>query len=421
MLRQWQRGVSRGSVVLLAAGLLGGCSTLALKGSQLPPQQALNTAYTQLYRTSNYAFNGQLKLEQLEIIPLVNKTDDKKTVPGQPPAKVPLDLQHKEDAEDDFAVDSPAYNNMIEELIKATSQRYRFNYSGVVDLQHKQLEISPEFRYESRNMAGYIRMPVLLDGNDLSVYADFSAFSPWLISMANEGKYSRFQLKAKQREHMDVLTTLEMLRDVSLSIHQLGDASQFSEAALSSAERDTGAARKIQFNTPLNTFAARLAVFMDSNKARFQQQLIQGPEFDKAKLPALVDASTVKGMIQQDPVQYLDFLRKMSILSENESQLTQTILLDKRGRVLQSRWQVYFAGADGKKSKVKFKLIHQIDFGQFGSARVSYQPKPGNWLDIKESMNNTLFGTLFSKGLPGLGDKGNKKAKSEAKEKSFTE
>ncbi len=420
-----KRGYQGVAVVVTGGVLLGGCTSMPLKGSQQQPQQAFATAYEQLYRTPNYAFSGQIRLDEIDITAVAPTLEEKPSdVPKQPAHKARAgkdvenqsaddsaenDFAEDNSAIDNFAVGSPSYDSMIQDLIKATSQRYRFNYSGVVDLQHKQLEIVPEFKYEARNMAGYVRVPVLVDGNDLSIYADFSAFSPWLLSIANEGKYSRFQIKASQREHIDVMITLEMLRDIGLSVHQLGDVNQFSEQELTAPDRAQGASRKIQFSTPFNPFAAKLALFMASNKERFQQQFVQGPSFDKAKLPALVDAGTLKNQIQQDPAAYQQVLAKIGEVSEADSQLIQTVLLDKRGRLLQSSWQVSFASKAGKKSKVKFKLNSQTTYSKFGAAQVSYQPKPGNWLDMKESMNNTLFGALFSKGLLGLAEKGGDK------------
>lgn len=401
MFKQLHRGMSRGIVLVLATGLLGGCATLVPKSSQLPAQKAVTAAYERLYLTPNYAFNGQVRLDELEITTPAAKDDIEK----QPSAKT---------EEDDFAVGSAAYNGMIEDLIKSTSQRYRFNYSGVVDLQHKQLELIPEFRYESRNMAGYVRMPMLLDGNEQALYADFSAFSPWLISTANEGKYSRIHKPGKPGDVMDPLVLLEMLRDFSLSLPQLGDVNQFSELDITATDRTLGTVRKIQFSTPLNPYAAKIALFMASNKERFGQQFVQGPQFDKSKLPALVEVAAVKSRILQDPAAYEQVLSSLEKISETDSQLIQTILLDKHGRVLQSNWQVYFVGKDGKKGKLKFRLNSQLNYSQFGNAKISYQPKPGNWLDIKESMNNTLFGSLFSKGLLGLADKGSEKSSKKA-------
>ena len=411
MFKQLHRGMPAGMAFVLATGLLGGCATLLPQANQLPAQKAVTAAYEQLYRTPNYAFNGQVRLDELGITPLAAKRHDEK--------------QQAAKEEDDFSSGSSSYDGMIEELIKSTSQRYRFNYRGVVDLQHKQLELIPEFRYEARNMEGYVRVPMLLEGNEQALYADFSAFSPWLISTANEGKYSRFHKPDKPGDVIDPLVFLEMLRDISLTLPQLGDVSQFSESALTATDRTLGATRKIQFNTPFNPYTAKVALFMASNKERFQQQFVQGPQFDKSKLPAFVDAAAVKRRIVQDPDAYQQVLSSIEKISEADSQLLQTILLDTRGRVLQSNWQVYFVGKDGKKSKIKFRLNSQLGYSQFGSAKVSYQPKPGNWLDMKESMNNTLFGALFSKGLPGLGDmgtdKGRKQAKAPGEDKSGTE
>lgn len=416
MLKQLQRGAGgalallAGSVVtgsLLLGGGLAGCTTLAPTTSQLAPQKAVTAAYEQLYRTPNFAFNAQVRLNELQFVPvpaaqqaaLSEKAGGGNKKPVGPSRRA---ADKATDPEAEAPEQARDMEPMFKELMKVIGQRYRFNYSGVVDLQHKQLEIIPEFRYESPNMAGYVRVPTLLDGNDFSAYMDLSAMSPWLVNSASEGKYSRIHLDAKPGEAVDIVVLLEMLRDISLSIQQLGDAVQFSDQIPNAAEQQLGAARKIQFNTALGPYAVRLAGFMDANKARFKQQVVQGPGFDKNKLPALVDAVEVKAQVQQNPDYYDAMLQRVYTMVTPASQLTQTVLLDKNGRLLQSTWLVAMESRDGKKENVKLKFSNQVSYSKFGSAKASYQPAAGNWIDIKQSMDSALFGSMLGKDLFGL-------------------
>lgn len=425
MFKQLHRGMPGGIALVLATGLLGGCATLVPKASQLPAQKAVTAAYEQLYRTPSFAFNAQLRLNELQFIPLATAPQTgllEKT--GSDNKKPAGSSRWTAEKVADTAADSPEQSQrmdaMVKDLMKVIGQRYRLNYSGVVDLQHKQVEIIPEFRYESPNMAGYVRIPTLLDGNDFSAYMDLSAMSPWLVNSASEGKYSRVHLNAKPGEVVDIVVLLEMLRDISLSIQQLGDARQFSDQLPSTAEQQLGAVRKIQFNTALGPYAIRLAVFMDSNKARLKQQVIQGPGFDKSKLPALVDAVEVKALVQQNPDYYNGMLQKMDTMITPESQLTQTVLLDKSGRLLQSIWQVALETRDGKKENVKVRFSNQVTYSKFGAAKASYQPATGNWIDIKDSMDSGLLGSMLGKDFFGLEEykrKSREKLEADAKTK----
>ncbi len=465
--------LSKLSCAIFAATFVAGCANTPLK-QNLPPQQAMTQAYAQLYKTASYQFAGQMKVDQIDVSPVARA--DKKdaahlaSAPGMQEtiatdieasrqayidaylsaakskadsAGKPLNAKQLKEVRQKAEVEAvkalslkPAQkltekNNlekslpnedsgtprdnkvdaMMQDLIKVYSERYRFNYSGVVDLRHKKLEITPEFRYESRNMGGYIRVPMLADLSDAKLYADLSALSPWLVNTQSEGKYTRIDWKAQQ-DKVDVNKAFELIRDSALASYQLGELSNFKDSPLSKEERALGAARKIQFESPLSQYIAKLATYLAVNKQSFQQLLLKEPSQASAKedikqVPEPMDAAAVKALLKNQPEMYADILKKVEEKMDASSRFTQEALLDTQGRVIQSNWHAYIVSKDADKYNVKLKLSNQINFSKYGSAAVSYQPKEGNWVDLKSSMNNSLFGGFFNKGLlGGLGGSG---------------
>jgi hypothetical protein len=419
---------------VLSSVLLVGCVSTPLK-QNLPAQQAMTQAYAQLYKVPNYQFSGQMKVDQIELKPRqqpaassgTTSTLETKQQALSTDSATQLPAEEKQRADDTLKSSTVTrdkkFDDIMQRMIQVYGERYRFNYYGVVDLRHQQIEITPEFRYEARNMAGYVRVPMMADLANAKLYADLSALSPWLVNPESEGKYTRFDW-AKYQDKIHVNQFFEMLRDTALASYQLGEAGYFKDVALTAQDTQTGAVRKIQFQTPLSHYMAKLTTFVAMNKQGFQQAIIKdnveqktqaGTAAAKDKLDAAVpekpaqgrmDAATVQAMIQHDPTAYNTILTKLEEKLDPASSLTQQALLDKHGRVIQSDWLMDIVSKDAEKYKVKLKLSNQLKFSNYGNASVAYQPKAGNWIDVKSSMDNTLFGTLFNKGLSGLSGSG---------------
>lgn len=416
---------------VLSSALLVGC--LSSPATQhLPPQQAMTQAYAQLYKVPNYEFSGQLKFDSIDVTPL-SQSSHKTTGQHLDDQLSPESAAQLSDAEaGDELVDAKSkqtslaqklggdkkFDGLIQRMIKTYGERYRFNYRGVIDLRHQHLELIPEFRYEARNMGGYVSVPMLLDLSNAKLYADLAALSPWLVSPDSEGKYTRVDLKDYQ-DKIDHKKLFEMLRDTTLASYQLGQAGYFKEVALSSEERQLGASRKVQFDTPLSQYVANLVTFAAMNKAYVQQEVfkqsgLKQPDQDNAAAaidvvtdaaPAVrMDVASVKAAIQQDPSAYQAVLKKVEESINPASTFVQQAVLDSKGRVIQSNWHIELMTKDAKKYQVKLKLGNQLKFFNYGRASVAYQPKEGNWIDLKSSMDNSLFGTLFSQGFLGLSE-----------------
>lgn len=416
---------SRLPAVVLMGSVGVGCVHAPLKQG-LPAQQAMTQAYAQLYKTANYQFSGQMKVEQVDIRPTAGPKKDTAAMPKLPSAAPADKTPDKADnpLDDVFALGKEGKGEaLVQEMIKVYSERYRFNYSGVVDLRHKQLELTPEFRYEARNMAGFVRVPLLFDVADAKLYADLSALSPWLVNAGSEGKYTRFDMK-KYQDKVDVNKVFELLRDTALASYQLGEQVDFKEAALTREDRALGAARKIQFETPLSQYLAKLTTYVAINKDSFQQaaftKLTDGASTDIEKVEAAaakppaqpMDAVAVKALIKNQPEMYDSILKTVEDKLDARSAFRQQALLDAQGRVIRSDWQAQVVTKGMDKYDVSLILSNQVNFSNYGTAVMSYQPKPGNWVDLKASSEGTLFGGLLGKGIFGSAlDEYNQKVK----------
>ncbi|RYZ52608.1 MAG: hypothetical protein EOP49_09150, partial [Sphingobacteriales bacterium] len=210
----------------MATALLSGCLHAPLKAN-LAPQQAVAQAYQYLYDHPSYRFNGQLRLKRL-------------TLPADPVLSKSLTKDPQ----------------LIQKMLQAYSQRYQFNYSGVMDLPHYKISLTPEIRYEAVNMSGYIRVPMLLDLKNSDLYSDLSAFSPWLVPAANDGKYTRFD-GSRYKNRVDLKNLYQLMQQTTQAGYIWPDARDFKELPLSAQERQQGATRKIQFSTALNPHIAR--------------------------------------------------------------------------------------------------------------------------------------------------------------------
>lgn len=397
--------------VVLTLMLLSGCVSAPLK-KNLPPQQAVIQAYAQLYKVSSYQFSGQLKLDQIEVTPL---SQSGQSMAGQLKAQDITEAQPEKTARDKTPLDQEGmtrdhkFDDMMQQIIKAYGERYRFNYQGVVDLKNKQLEFTPEFRYEARNMAGFVRAPMLADFADAKLYVDLAALSPWVVSLDSEGKYTRFDLKSYQ-DKVNINQLFELIRDTALANYQLAEVSAFKEAALTQQNRVAGATRKISYSMPLSHYMANLATYAMMNKSRFEQVMPKSKAAEsktevpseQTSLAAPVDAASVKAKIKQDPTAYQDILNKIEEKVNPSSTWSQDTWLDAKGRVVQSTWHVDLLGKETGRYRVKVSVNNQIAFSNYGSASIGYRPKPDNWIDLKSSMNGTfmdVIGKKFAKGL----------------------
>lgn len=300
-------------------------------------------------------------------------------------------------------------DKLIEDLIYTYTQRYRLNYQGTMDLRHGQIAFSPEMRYDGSNMAGYVRIPLVFDLRQAHLYADLSALSPWLVQVKNDGKYSRFDLSA-YKDKVDFKQLFTVLQHTTQASYQLPKAQQFRETDLTAQDKKQGAVRKVELNQPVAHRIADVATFLALNqnslkqivktKAASSEQKANTqpatPPSGQPEMVPLISAEAASQLIAQDPQTYQHILQTVEEKIDPASQLKQTILLDSKGRVLQTSTIYDLLFKPSRKGQMGMQLSHQVNFADYGQAEVAFKPNASNWVDAKANMQDTLFGSLIS-------------------------
>ena len=307
-------------------------------------------------------------------------------------------------------------DKLIEDLIYTYAKRYRINYQGTLDLRHGQIALSPEMRYEASNMAGYVRVPLVLDVRQAHLYADLSALSPWLVQVQNDGKYSRFDL-SPYKDKADFKQLFEVLKQTTQASYQLPKAQQFKDISLTAAEKKQGAVRKVEFSQPVAHRIADVATFLSLNQNSLKQIIktkTADPEQANNQPPAsqqqplqLISADAASQLMTQNPETYQHILQMVEEKIDPASTLKQIILLDNKGRVIESGALYDLVFKPSSKGQFSMQLSHQLNFTNYGRAEVAFKPNASNWVDAKANMQDTLLGglvSIFSKKSLGTDD-----------------
>lgn len=395
--------------VICSSALFTGCLSRPSKIEQ-SPQHAVISAYQQLYSTPNYQFEGQFKINQLafnrdpKVLQAVNKDADATDDLATEEPEIESSEQHNSKSKLG-RLGGMKTDKLIDDLLYTYAKRYQVNYKGTVDLRHGQIALSPEMRYEARNMAGYVQVPLVLDLRHAHLYADLSALSPWLVQVQNDGKYSRFDLSA-YKDKVDAKQLLEVLKQTTQASYQLPKSQQFQEMNLSAQERQQGAVRKVEFGQPLAHRMADVATFLSLNqnslkhilkdKAAITDQTGDAAPSKKQPPVELISAEAARQLMAQNPDTYQHILQMVEEKIDPESRLKQVILLDNKGRVLDSSAVYDLVFKPSSKGQLSMQLSHHIRFANYGRAEVAFKPNASNWIDAKANMQDTLFGGLMS-------------------------
>lgn len=290
-------------------------------------------------------------------------------------------------------------DKLIEDLMYTYAKRYRMNYQGTMDLRHGRIAFSPEIRYEASNMAGYVRVPLVLDLRQAHLYADLSALSPWLVQVQHDGKYSRFDLSS-YKDKVDFKQLFEVLKQTTQATYQLPKAQQFTEMALTAQERKQGAVRKVAFSQPVAHRIADVATFLSLNQNSLKQMVkskaTKADQPDTQQPVQLISVDAARQLMAQNPETYQHILQMVEEKIDPASTLKQVILLDGKGRVIESGALYNLVFKPSSSGQLNMQLSHQINFANYGQAEVAFKPNANNWIDAKTNMQDTLFGSLIS-------------------------
>lgn len=98
----------------------------------------------------------------------------------------------------------------------------------------------------------------------------------------------------------------------------------------------------------------------------------------------------------QNPETYQHILQMVEEKIDPTSHLKQGILLDSKGRLLESSTVYDLVFKPSRQGQLNMQLSHRINFSDYGQADVGFKPNASNWVDAKANMQHTLLGGLMS-------------------------
>jgi hypothetical protein len=371
-----------GTSISVALGM-SGCVTTTANVQSIPANDAVTHGLAQLYQQPNYQVHSTLQLTQLNFSNLLK---------GSNPVSDSLNSTTPSDqkATNAKSLEVEQFASWFETIFK----RNEFSFDGVIDLQHQRLEITPQITYKAINTGGFIRVPMMLDLANAQGYADLSAFSPLLVNLKSEGKYSQFSIQPIT-DRIDFKKLFTLSHDVALDSSRKFDPRMFRDLPLDSADTALGGVRKIELSLTYQDLVTVNKVVFDAHRADFLAAI-------KTKAKQINNAPTQPSDKKEPDMD--GFISLISAMGTSYGQPNSTplpfningkfqkiYLLDKAGRLIQSRVEgvVDLDTKSARNMKIGFNSI--TSYSQYGSARINFVPTAQNTVLLSESTKGTVI------------------------------
>ena len=361
---------------------MSGCVTTTHMQS-IPANDAVTHGLAQLYQQPNYQVHSTLQLTQLNFSNLLKGSNPiseslERTAPDQQAANNAKNLEIEK------------FASWFETIFK----RNEFSFDGVVDLQHQRFEITPQITYKAVNTGGFIRVPMVLDLANAQGYADLSAFSPLLVNLNSEGKYSQFSIQPIT-DRIDFKKLFTWSHDVAIDSSRKYDPRMFRDLPLDPTDTALGGVRKIELaltyqdlsNVNKAVFDAHRADFLAAIKSKPKQinsVPTQTKDKNEAPMDSFINGITAMGTIYGQPT-------STPLPFNINGTFHKVYLLDKIGRLIQSRVEgvVDLDTKSSRNMKIGFNSI--TSYSQYGSARINFVPTAQNTVLLSESTKGTVI------------------------------
>ncbi len=371
-----------GTSISVALGM-SGCVTTTANVQSIPANDAVTHGLAQLYQQPNYQVHSTLQLTQLNFSNLMK---------GSNPVSDSLDSATASDQKTATAksLEVEKFASWFETIFK----RNEFSFDGIVDLQHQRLEITPQITYKAINTGGFIRVPMVLDLANAQGYADLSAFSPLLVNLNSEGKYSQFSIQPIT-DRIDFKKLFTWSHDVALDSSRKFDPRMFRDLPLDAADTALGGVRKIELSLTYQDLMTVNKVVFDAHRADFLAAI-------KTK-PKQINSTSTQSTDKKEP-DMDGFIGLISAMGSTYGQPNSTplpfningkfqkiYLLDKAGRLIQSRVEgvVDLDSKSARNMKIGFSSI--TNYSEYGSARINFVPTTQNTVLLSESTKGTVI------------------------------
>ncbi len=371
-----------GTSISVALGM-SGCVTTTSNVQSIPANDAVTNGLAQLYKQPNYKVNSTLQLTQLNFSNLLKGSNPiseslEQTTPDQKTANNAKNLEVEK------------FAGWFETIFK----RNEFSFDGVVDLQHQRLEITPQITYKAMNTGGFIRVPMMLDLANSQGYADLSAFSPLLVNLNSEGKYSQFSIQPLT-DRIDFKKLFTWSHDVAIDSSRKYDPRMFRDLPLEPADTALGGVRKIELSLTYQDLSTVNKTVFDAHRADFLAAIKSKPKQINSTSPQTKDKkeaamdSFVEGVAAMGTVYGQPNSTPMPF--NINGKFRKVYLLDRVGRLIQNRVEGV-VDVDTKSSRTVTIGFNSItSYSQYGSARINFIPTAQNTVSLSESTKGTVI------------------------------
>ncbi|MBC7751678.1 MAG: hypothetical protein H7Z73_08145 [Candidatus Saccharibacteria bacterium] len=371
-----------GTSISVALGM-SGCVTTTVNVQSIPANDAVTHGLAQLYQQPNYQVHSTLQLTQLNFSNLMK---------GSNPVSDSLNgtTASEQKAANAKNLEVEKFAGWFETIFK----RNEFSFDGVVDLQHQRLEITPQITYKAMNTGGFIRVPMMLDLANSQGYADLSAFSPLLVNLNSEGKYSQFSIQPLT-DRIDFKKLFTWSHDVALDSSRKFDPRMFRDLPLDQADTALGGVRKIELSLTYQDLSTVNKTVFDAHRADFLAAIKSKPkqinststqtkDKKEAAMDGFIEGVTAMGTVYGQP-------NSTPMPFNINGKLRKVYLLDRVGRLIQNRVEGV-VDVDTKSSRTVTIGFNSItSYSQYGSARINFIPTAQNTVSLSESTKGTVI------------------------------
>lgn len=295
--------------------------------------------------------------------------------------------------------DKKATQSVISSLVKNLVKNVTFETTGVIDTDQKMYQITPTYRYDTKNMKSSVSFPLAYDGQKKMLYADFSAAEIFLNAPETEGKFSRFDL-SKYSTHLDKADQIMGLFKKTIVGHYDGlDSATFSEVALNDEDKSNRVVRKVQVKSDINK-SMEIVPNLIGN-------VVEVLKTDDKKADGAAAIELPKDMPDfADPVFKASFMKEISKMIGPGSEQTEVYGFNNKGQIVQSDVKAHIVftppkskyddSPDSENQKpVTMGMYSKMRLYDIGSAKVVDAPTVESSVDGFENLKGSLLGSIF--------------------------
>ena len=296
--------------------------------------------------------------------------------------------EQSEYAEHDYEMEKTDWGKEITDGLQKYPgvERYlhesRLKFNGAVDLRAKKIEIVPELQIKAHNEFSSVKMPILLDGNDMSVSVDTPSSIPMVLNfiikdpalrerMVNQS--FRFNWADVDKKEIPLKSTLKAAIKSAYTAYNSVPADQYRLDEMDEFGKKVGARYHVRI------------IWTDKNLDTYYKAFMNGfnEEFTRLETAGRDEGSTREGY---DSVRQVFKGMEDDVVSSAAqtnhwlgAPMVESLYLDRKGRMVGRRSYVQMNGTEKA-----FNIDMSLAMSRFGNPVFTYQPKTSESVSLKE-------------------------------------